>query len=121
MDPMAMFFTRGGAMISIKTGRAALVTVLCLAPALAGCAQSELRLNPDFGTAVRQDVASQIADPDAHYEGTPAPGSAGLRVGLAQKRYGTNSVVPPSTITASSSTRGGADNGNPAAVGAGVG
>ena len=121
MDLMAMFFIKDRAMISTKTGRAAWVTVLCLAPALSACQESSLRLNPDFGNAVHQDVAAQIADPDAHYEGTPAPGSAGRRVGLAQKRYDTNQVVQPSTTTASSGSMSGADNGASAGAGAGVG
>ena len=122
MDLMAMFFIEDRAMISTKTGRAALVTVLCLAPALSACQESSLRLNPDFGSALHQDLAAQIADPDAHYEGTPAPGSAGRRVGLAQKRYDTNQVIQPSTTTASSAgSMNGADNGSGGGVGAGVG
>src|SRR5690348_1290092 len=101
MGPMAMFFIKERAMISTKTFRAALILGACMA--LSDCAQSSLRINPDFGSALHQDVAAQIADPDAHYEGTPAPGSSGPRVGLAQKRYDTNTVIPPSSTTASSS------------------
>lgn len=77
-------------------------TIVCLGMfALAGCTQSTLRFSPDFGAAVRQDEAAQIADPDARYLGTPAPGSGGQRVGLAQKRYDTNQVIPPLDIGAS--------------------
>ena len=112
MGSMAMFSIKDGTMTTKKTGRFALLGFLCLAPALAGCAQSQLRLNPEFGSAVRQNVASQIADPDAHYEGIVTPGSAGRRVGLAQKRYDTNQVVQPSTTTASSKTLGAIDNGS---------
>jgi hypothetical protein len=87
--------------------------------ALVACTQSSLRMNPDFGNAVHQDIAAQIADPDARYEGVIAPGSDGARVGLAQKRYQANQVVPPSAITASGSASiGSADNG---AAGAGMG
>jgi hypothetical protein len=119
---MAMFSIEEGAMISTKTGRAAFVLVLCTVPALSACTQSSLRLNPDFGNAVRQDLAAQIADPDAHYEGTPAPGSAGTRVGLAQKRYNTGTVIQPSSTTASSpASIGNAENGAGAGAGAGVG
>jgi hypothetical protein len=117
---MAMFFTEERAMISTRIGRAACVMALCLAPALSGCNQSSLRLNPDFGSALHQDLAAQIADPDAHYEGTPAPGSAGTRVGLAQKRYSTGQVIQPASTTASSRTTGGIDNGGTGG-GAGVG
>ena len=121
MDLMAMFFIEDRAMISTKTGRAALVTVLCLTPVLSACQESSLRLNPDFGSALHQDIAAQIADPDAHYEGTPAPGSSGRRVGLAQKRYDTNQVVQPTTTTATSGSMSGSDNGASGGAGAGAG
>jgi len=119
---MAMFSIKDGTMTTKKTGRFAFLGFLCLAPALAGCAQGQLRLNPEFVSAGRQNVASQIADPDAHYEGIVTPGSAGRRVGLAQKRYSTGQVIPPSTITASSSaSMNGADNGTGGGSGAGAG
>jgi len=108
--------------MTTKTLRAALVLATCLTPALSACSQSPVRLSPDFGNAVRQDVAAQIADPDAHYEGVPAPGSASARVGLAQKRYNTNQVIQPATATASSNTVGGAiDNGSGGGVGVSAG
>jgi len=109
-------------MMPTKPGRLLSVMLVCAIPALSGCNQSSLRINPDFGSAVRQDLAAQIADPDAHYEGTPAPGSSGARVGLAQKRYDSNTVVQPSTTTASSraSVGSNADNGG-SGGGAGVG
>lgn len=105
----------------ILTRTPALVAVAFLAFALSACTQSALRLNPDFGYAVRQDLAAQIADPDAHYRGTPAPGSAGARVGLAQRRYDNNQVVQPSTTGASSSRSiEGGDNGNSNGSGTGA-
>ena len=109
-------------MTPTKPGRLLSVMLVCAIAALSGCTQSSLRINPDFGSAVRQDLAAQIADPDAHYEGTPAPGSSGARVGLAQKRYDSNTVVQPSTTTASSraSVGSNADNGG-SGGGAGVG
>ncbi|HWU53973.1 MAG TPA: hypothetical protein VN175_00640 [Rhizomicrobium sp.] len=104
-----------------KTARAAFVMALCLTPALSACTQSSLRISPDFGNSVRQDVAAQIADPDAHYQGVPAPGSAPLRVDLAQKRYNVNQVIQPSSTTASSRSLGQTDNGNNSSgVGMGV-
>ena len=109
---MVMFFTEDRAMNPIKTCRAALVVAASLTPLLSGCMQSSLRVSPDFGNAVNQDLAAQIADPDAHYVGTPAPGSNGPRVGLAQKRYDTGQVIAPSSTTASSARSiGNADNG----------
>ena len=58
-------------------------------------------LYPDFGQAYRQHVVGQIADPDARYIGDPAPGSSGPRVGIAQKRYNTGTVIVPVPATAS--------------------
>ena len=104
-------------MTMTKTGRA-LLAMAIMTPALSAC-QSSLRLSPDFGSALRQDVASQIADPDAHYEGVPPPGSASARVGLAQKRYNANQVIQPTSATASSKTTGGLDNGNGGGMGSG--
>jgi hypothetical protein len=120
---MAMFFTdERRTMMTTRTTRAALVMALLVTPALSACTQSSLRISPDFGSALRQDVAAQIADPDAHYEGVPAPGSASARVGLAQRRYDANQVIQPASATASSRTMGGADNGgNGGGGGSGVG
>ena len=80
-------------MYSVKTG-----VILCLGAILvSGCAHI-VRLSPDFGVAFRQDVAAQIADPDARYLGTPTPGSNGPRTALSQTRYQKDEVVPPTTL-----------------------
>ncbi|MES2255428.1 MAG: hypothetical protein V4559_10335 [Pseudomonadota bacterium] len=99
--------------------------ILIAAAALGLCAcaqnptQSEMRMSPDFGDALRENFAAQIADPDAHYAGTLAPGtSSGARIDLAQTRYQQNQVIQPSSTTASGQRSGGADNGS---AGAGVG
>jgi hypothetical protein len=105
-----------------KTGRAALVIAICIAPLLSACTQSSLRISSDFGNAVNQDLVAQIADPEAHYEGTPSPGSSGVRTGLAQKRYDRNEVIPPSSTTASSpGSIGRAENGAGGGVGVSAG
>jgi hypothetical protein len=107
-------------MVSRKT--ASVAVVLFLAAAVSACTQSALRLSPDFGHAVRQDVAAQIADPDARYKGVPAPGSGAARVGLAQRRYDTNEVIQPSTTGASSSrSMQGGENGSNGGAGASAG
>ncbi len=90
----------------IRTVDAKLLVLAAAVLGLSGCVQSELRISPDFGSAVRQDKAAQIADPDAHYVGVPAPGSDGARVASAQHRYETGTVIPPSTNSASSSSSG---------------
>jgi hypothetical protein len=118
---MAMFFIEEGrTMMTTKTVRAAMVIAVCMTPALSAC-QSSMRISPDFGSALRQDVAAQIADPDAHYEGVPSPGSASARVSLAQKRYNTNDVIQPAATTASSKTLGGIENGSSGGTGVSTG
>lgn len=72
----------------------ALSAMAAAALGLAGCA-SGAHQSSDFGEAVRQNIAGQIADPDARYTGTPAPGANGSRVGLAQQRYVKGQVIPP--------------------------
>jgi hypothetical protein len=117
---MATSFIEERAMISSRAGSATIVVLTCLG--LCACTQSSLRINPDFGRAVRQEMAAQIANPDAKYEGTPDPGSRGDRVGLAQQRYQTNQVIPPSTMTASGEgSIGRADNGSGGGIGAATG
>ena len=68
---------------------------------MAGCTESRLQIGDDFGRAVRTDQVAQISDPDARYMGTPAPGSDGSRVGIAQERYQHNAVIPPASMTTS--------------------
>jgi hypothetical protein len=107
--------------------RARFATGLVLGAAMIGlsaCAQSTLRLSPDFGDAETADLAAQIADPDAHYKGTPAPGASnGARVGLAQTRYEKNQVIKPSSTAATSpnTIAGGGDNSGSSGGGGGAG
>jgi len=84
--------------------RNGLIASLAAGLLLSACTQSEVRLQPDFGVAVRQDLSAQIADPDPHYTGVPAPGSDGSRVSLAQTRYQTGNVIPPAAISSNSSS-----------------
>lgn len=78
---------------------------------LGACAESRLRVQRDFGEAVRQDVASQIADPDAHYAGRPGPGANGIRVDAAQERYLQGKVVEPATTITQTAVSGGGGGG----------
>ena len=90
--------------MSLKAARCRRLAACIVARlALSACTQSPLRTSPDFGDAVTLDQRAQIADPDARYAGSPAPGSNGQRVGLAQKRYDKNEVIPPSATGASTS------------------
>ena len=74
-----------------------------MAASLAGCVDSHPTLSPDFGVAMRQDMAAQIADPDAHYGKTD---SDGARAALAQERYRADKVIPPSSIGTSKAGSG---------------
>lgn len=69
-----------------------------LVAGLSGCLSNQRHLSADFGSATRQNIVSQIADPDARYKGDPAPGSDGRRVGLAQERYRTGKVIEPVAV-----------------------
>ena len=94
-------------MTSASTKGAAITLVFIGAIALSGCAVSRMRLSDDYGQALRQDLVAQVADPDAHYKGLPAPGSDGHRVALAVERYNHNLVVQPTSTATSSVTVGG--------------
>ncbi len=97
--------------------KARTTVVLIAGLALGGCTHSVVNLSPDFGQAVRQDVKAQIADPDARYEGVPAPGAVGSHVQLGQQRYEKGQVIQPSSTTASGQTM---DNGSGAGAGSGA-
>ena len=76
------------------------VLLVCVASAmLVSACTSFARLSPDFGVAIRQDQAAQIANPDARYTGIPAPGSNGPRNALAESRYERNEVIPPTSLS----------------------
>ncbi len=83
---------------------------LIVLAAASGCTESRLRDQPDFGEAVRQDVAVQIADPDARYAGVPQPGANGMKADAAQERYVRGKVIPPASTT-TSTIGGGGDTG----------
>ncbi|HWE48062.1 MAG TPA: hypothetical protein VG407_18745 [Caulobacteraceae bacterium] len=69
---------------------------------LSACAESRMHLSDDYGAALKQDKAAQIADPDAKYRGDPAGGSNGSRVASAQDRYVNGKVTAPAAARASS-------------------
>jgi hypothetical protein len=92
--------------LAVRIGAVALLTG---ALGVSGCSVSRYHLADDYGRAVRQDLAAQIADPDARYAGDPTPGSDGKRTAAAQTRYETGAVKPPaSTSTSNVSVGGGA-------------
>ena len=85
--------------------RYALLTIGLSALGLSACVQANT-VTPDFGVALRQNIAAQIADPAARYDHTDPPASDGPRTALAQKRYETGQVIQP-VSTATTSVAGG--------------
>jgi hypothetical protein len=71
--------------------------------------ETRLRVQDDFGQAVSQDLASQIADPDAGLNAGPPPPSSGARAEGAQARYQADQVIQPSGIGASGNAGYGAN------------
>jgi len=82
---------------------------------LAGCtADGQLKDDmgsADFGKAVREDLAAQVADPDAAYKGPPPP-SSGERAQVAQQHYVTDTVKQPPSVSTGVSTGSGGGGGS---------
>lgn len=78
---------------------------------LTGCVQAQENLQADFGAAVRQTVAAQTADPDAHYKRVEQPASSGTRTSLAQDRYNKGKVLQPAQTNTSTAVSGGGGEG----------
>ena len=91
----------------LRTGFA-LVSLVALGGPLGGCVTGQVQAAKDdrrateqyedFGRAVRQDIAAQIAYPEPHWTG-PAPPTDGKRMELAARRYQSDSVVKTSVAT----------------------
>ena len=91
-----------------------LIAALGAGALLSGCtADGQLKDDmgsADFGRSVREDMAAQIADPDAAYKGPPPP-SSGERAQIAQQRYATDSVKQPVSVSTGGSGGGGGGGG----------
>ena len=68
---------------------------------LAGCLSPQHGLEPDFGRAVRNNVAAQIADPEPRYARKDEPASNGVRAAAAARRYEHGEVIQPATQSTS--------------------
>ena len=94
----------------------AIVILAALAGAaamLAGCAMDSSRQdtawrqqNDDFGRAVREDLAAQIADPDPAWKNAPPPPSDGVKARLAETRYQQGKVIRPQGATTQTTVGG---------------
>ncbi|HXV01871.1 MAG TPA: hypothetical protein VG166_15355 [Caulobacteraceae bacterium] len=88
---------RSGLLLAALAGLAALVS---------GCADDKLLASDitqanDFGRAVHEDLAAQIADPDAAYRGPPPP-TSGEKTEVGFKRYTTDTMKQPQSISTQS-------------------
>lgn len=96
-----------------------LLTVGLAGLALCGCSSAVYKAadidEPNFGRALRQNLAAQVANPAPDYAYTDPPASSGPRTAAAQERYETGTVIQPtveSTQTVSSGGGGGGGSGN---------
>lgn len=105
-----MFSSRGELM------RHGILTLGLAALALSGCAsvvhQEANEVDPNFGRALRQNIAAQVADPAPNYERAEQPASSGPRTGLAQRRYDTGTVIQPQSEGTTGGASGGGGSGN---------
>ena len=85
--------------------RYALLTIGLSALGLSACVQATT-VDPEFGVALRQNIAAQVADPAPRYERTAPPASDGPRTALAQQRYEKGDVIQPAA-TATTNVAGG--------------
>lgn len=90
------------------------LTVGLAALALSGCSSAVYKAadidDPNFGRAVRQNLAAQVANPAPDYAYTDPPASSGPRTSVAQKRYETGTVIQPDAQATSTVSRGGGGN-----------
>jgi hypothetical protein len=78
------------------------LAVLAFAVGLAACDTAPRRtLSPDFGAAVRHNMAVHIINPPVE-DDRPAEGD-GRRAGDAVERYRSGKVIPPASLSTSDS------------------
>lgn len=68
---------------------------------VAGCTPTDITL----GNSVRQTMAAQVVDPDPQYEGA-GPSTDAAKAAAAVKRYRTDTVKKPDTISTTKSQSG---------------
>jgi type IV pilus biogenesis protein CpaD/CtpE len=91
--------------------RPALFALTCLLPLLGACSGTAVTANegqsaPQFGDAVRRNVAAQTINPDAPVSGEPIT-MDGQRAALAQDRYTKGKVIAPADVGSTSGSGGG--------------
>lgn len=81
---------------------------LLAGPVLTGCTPND----PTFGGAVRHNYALQVVNPDPQYEGAIVEGGDGSKSAAALKRYRTDTMKKPATISTTSGSGGGSGGGS---------
>lgn len=81
-----------------------LLLTIGLAATVAACAPTD-RPGPGFGTAVRNNMAAQIINPEPPPD-LPTPEMGGVRANNALTRYDTNKVYKPQTLSTTEITTG---------------
>ena len=98
-----------------ETMRYGFLTIGLAALAVSGCAsvvhQEANEVDPNFGRALRQNIAAQIANPVPSYSYDNPPASSGPRTAVAQERYDTGTVTAPVAESTQSSSSGGGGSG----------
>ena len=91
------------------------LTVGLAALALSGCSSAVYKAadieDPNFGRALRQNLAAQVANPAPDYDYANPPASSGPRTSISQERYDTGTVIKPEA-QATSTVSGGGGSGN---------
>jgi type IV pilus biogenesis protein CpaD/CtpE len=80
---------------------------VALGLALAGCADTQAPLGPNFGNAVHHNMAVHIINPRPDYATRGAPALEGERAGLAYDRYQANEVIRPERLRTGDVGQGG--------------
>lgn len=74
-----------------------LIASLLSLPAVLGACSNQ-QLSPDFGNAVKHNIAMQTVNPDRHPAVMDAPGYDGARTAAALERYQKGKVKPPQQL-----------------------
>lgn len=101
-----------------RSTRIGMLAAVAATFALGGCVSPQLPLAADYGVALRQNIAAQIANPEARYIREESPAASGSRAAIAQERYVKGAVISPGAQNTTTISSGGAG-GPPAAPPAG--
>jgi len=95
--------------------RSTLFALICSLPLIGACTDTDIgasegRTAPQFGDAVKGNIAAQVVNPNAPADGGPLTMN-GQRAALAQDRYTKGQVINPEEVGASNGTGSGGGGG----------